>query len=141
MRMLIQPNLVRPNKHSLNFNGVVGRNGLAGVGVVAQDFRGNVLASCTEQILYFNDVDHVEALGALRASIIVKDLGSSSVHIEGDSFTVVNLVKSDEADLSSIGSVSECVRSNLVGTQNWVIGHVKCSGNQSGALSCQVGSQ
>ncbi|KAI7982724.1 hypothetical protein LOK49_LG15G00095 [Camellia lanceoleosa] len=76
----------------INFDGAIVNDGRAAVGIVVRDFRGCVLASCIEQFRYFYDVDHVEALDAIRASSMAKDLGFSLVVFEDDSLSVINSI-------------------------------------------------
>ncbi|GFZ10352.1 hypothetical protein Acr_21g0009510 [Actinidia rufa] len=97
----------------LNFDGSMGKDGSAGIGVVARDHHGDVIAACVEKFHGVSDVDHIQALGAWRATMFARDLGLNHIQMEGDSL-VVNAIRSHSENLSSIGAVIAYVKENLL---------------------------
>ena len=65
----------------------------AGIGVVIQDEKGNVMASMAEKILHPNSVAIVEAMAAVT---FAQDIGLSYLILEGDSEIVINVLKTKD---------------------------------------------
>ncbi|CAL5400496.1 unnamed protein product [Camellia sinensis] len=81
MRRWVAP---REGVFKLNFDGSVRTaHASAGVGIIIRDCHGEVIASMVERIQYMEDVDCVEAMGAIKALQLGCDLGLGHIHLEG----------------------------------------------------------
>ncbi|KAH7850814.1 hypothetical protein Vadar_003309 [Vaccinium darrowii] len=68
---------------------VTNKHKIAGVGVVVRDYKGEFIASMTEQIPLTLDVHSVEAMAALKGILFAKNLGRLLIiQVEGDSFFI-----------------------------------------------------
>ena len=110
----------------LNFNGVVFPElGKAGLGVVAHDCHGNVVASLSEQApLLFAPVI-VEAMAATRAITFAQELGLHEFMLEGDSEEVINTLRSTEPSLTTYGHLLESTKSTLVTSKCIAFTHIR----------------
>jgi ribonuclease HI len=70
-----------------------------------------------------------EALGALVATELSRDLGLRDIELEGDSLLVVNAIKDSGTQWSSYGHIVGDVRYVLNNMRSWEIGHVKHGAN------------
>ena len=69
----------------VNYDGAIFREANeAGLGAVIRDSEGRVIASLAERIPLPQMVANVEAAVARRAILLAKDLGLSSIILEGD---------------------------------------------------------
>jgi len=78
--------------------------GRAGLGVVIRDWRGNVVASLSEQGPLPFSLDIVEAMAATREISFAHEHSIKPVILEGDSESMINALNSVEDSLSSFGS-------------------------------------
>ena len=84
-----------------NFDGAIFDNSsMSGVGVVIRDTNGAVLASCAEKIGHAYKADETEALVALKALTFAHELGFQNVVLEGDALGLIQVLKSQEHNLS-----------------------------------------
>nr|POF12608.1 hypothetical protein CFP56_25070 [Quercus suber] len=115
-----------------NFDGAVfSEFNQSGVGVVIRDKNGAVLASCSEKILHAYKPDEVEALAALKAASLARDLGFQNVILEGDSLCLIKALKSAEDSLSPIGLLVDDVKWVGRSFEQLVYSHVKRNGNSA----------
>nr|XP_023923041.1 uncharacterized protein LOC112034451 [Quercus suber] len=113
-----------------NFDGAVfSEFNQSGVGVVIKDKNGAVMASCSEKILHAYKPDEVEALAALKAASLARDLGFQNVILEGDSLCLIKALKSAEDNLSPIGLLVDDVKWVGRSFEQLVYSHVKRNGN------------
>ena len=70
---------------------------LAGLGVVIQDSYGNIMGALSQKISRPQSVEHVEALVARRAVILVKELMLFQVCFEGDCQRVIQAINAPGA--------------------------------------------
>ena len=71
--------------YKTNYDGTVfSESGEAGIGVVVQDAKGEVIAALAEKITYPGSVVLLEALATRRAAKFIVELGISLFEFEGD---------------------------------------------------------
>lgn len=66
--------------------------GVAGLGVVIRNARGEFMAASTSQSSYFGDIEFAEASAILKGIKLVEDLGFLPLLIESDSVNVISLI-------------------------------------------------
>ena len=92
--------------YKTNFDGAVfSESGEAGIGVVVQDAKGEVIAALAEKITYPGSVVMLEALAARRAVKFVVELGISLSKFEGDVEVVYRALQTAEWSHPSIGQI------------------------------------
>ena len=112
----------------VNFDGAIfGDSSMSGVGVVIRDTNGAVLASCAEKIGHTYKADETEALAALKALTLAHELGFQNV--VGDALGLIQVLKSQEQNLSSWGLLVEDVKVYGVKFRRLLYSHVKRNGN------------
>ncbi|XP_028118009.1 uncharacterized protein LOC114315607 [Camellia sinensis] len=85
----------------LNFDGSIRKaQASAGIGIIIRDCHGAVIASMVERIPYLEDVDCVQAMGAIKALQLGCALGLGHIHLERDSQNVVTAIQGKEDNLS-----------------------------------------
>ncbi|KAL6968459.1 hypothetical protein U1Q18_034262 [Sarracenia purpurea var. burkii] len=82
----------------VNFDGACRKFGPNGIGIVVRDNRGRIVAFLAEPTQQSMDCDLVECRALWKAILFARDLGIRNIHVEGDSLTVINAVKSDDED-------------------------------------------
>ncbi|KAL6988425.1 hypothetical protein U1Q18_014175, partial [Sarracenia purpurea var. burkii] len=75
------------------------------------------------------DCDLVECWALWKAILLARNLGIRNVHIEGDSLTVINAIKSDGEDRSYIGGIMEAAKTELALFSCSVVSHIRRKGN------------
>ncbi|KAL0008636.1 hypothetical protein SO802_010138 [Lithocarpus litseifolius] len=92
--------------HKVNYDGAMfGESDEVGIGVVARNENGEVMASLVERITIPQSVEVLEALAARRAVIFSMELGLHQVVIEGDSEIVFKALLGECSDHSCIGHI------------------------------------
>ncbi|GMP69745.1 hypothetical protein CsSME_00028887 [Camellia sinensis var. sinensis] len=117
----------------LNFDGAIGKEQhVSGLGVIARNSLGQVMASLSEQVGLILDVDFVEAEAALRVARFARNLGQADVHLEGDSLTAVNaLMAANCADFELVGFGPLIMEPRQVSSSfhYFMVSHVRRTGN------------
>ncbi|XP_065619863.1 uncharacterized protein LOC136063423 [Quercus suber] len=101
----------------------------SGVGVVIRDNNGAVLVSCSEKLHQAYKLDEVEALAALKAASLARELGFRNVILEGDSLCLIKALKSAEDSFSPTGLLVDNVKRFASSFERWMYSHVKRNGN------------
>lgn len=96
-----------------------------GIGIVVRDHSGFVIAARGKRMIGTPEPVQAEALGALMAAELSRDLGLPDVILEGDSLLVVQALRKMSPNLSSYGQVIEDTRSILFTRRSWMVNHVK----------------
>nr|POE71779.1 hypothetical protein CFP56_31880 [Quercus suber] len=92
------------SKAKVNFNGAVFREmQRAGVGVIVRNAEGCVLASMAETFHLPFSVAAVEVIAAKKALQFARDIGLSSIILEGDSKITIDGLKSTYSSLNDYG--------------------------------------
>jgi hypothetical protein len=89
----------RPAKGNVKINwdaALDGQNRLMGVGIIARDSNGRVVAAMCSFLPYIKDPSVAEAIGAKRAVEFGKERGFSSIELEGDALEIVLALSSLE---------------------------------------------
>lgn len=90
-----------PSKIKVNWDAAVNKkHGRRGVGIVTRDSKGFILAtrSTTQRIVLEPIV--AEALAALHAVILSKEIGFSDIILEGDALQIIQEINSERPNLS-----------------------------------------
>ncbi|XP_028123307.1 uncharacterized protein LOC114320351 [Camellia sinensis] len=82
-----------------------------------------------EQIHYLEDVDCVEALGAVKALQFGYDLGLDNIQLEGDSLNVVSAIQGKTENLSCYGHFVDVAQVLLLQFHSSSVSHVYRDGN------------
>ncbi|CAL5350059.1 unnamed protein product [Camellia sinensis] len=127
MRRWVAP---REGIFKLNFDGSVRKAyASAGVGIIIRDCHGEVIASMVERLQYMEDVDCVEAMGAIKALQLACDLGLGHIHLEGDSQNVVAAIQGKADNLSCYGHFVGVAQALLLRFLSSSVSHVCRDGN------------
>ena len=103
--------------------------GIAGLGVVVRDVRGNVLAALSQKIALPQSVEMAEALAAKRAVQLATEMSFLRVVVEGDCKRVVQALQAPGRSLTLYGHVIEDVRRIGATLQTCSFHHVLREGN------------
>ena len=120
-----------PTSHlKVNFDGAVFRETEeVGLGVVARDSHGKVLATLAKKIKLPSSSDEVEALVAVRAITLVLDLNLPSLIVEGDSEVVISALRKEEESFSSFGHLISSTKHSLAFCNCFSFSHTRRLGN------------
>ena len=92
----------------INFDGAVFSDvNKSGVGVVARDCNGSVLASMSQQILQAYKLEDIESLAARFSLQFALDIGFTNLILEGDSKILMTRLSNDSEVLSYCGVLLE----------------------------------
>jgi hypothetical protein len=100
-----------------------------GVGIIARDHMGNVLASKCSVQQYVSDPTIAEAIGAWQGAKLGRDMGLQSIVLECDSKEIVLALGRVDYGLGKYGSIIVVARKLLTGFQSWAVIHVRREGN------------
>ncbi|XP_018813588.2 uncharacterized protein LOC108985665 [Juglans regia] len=103
-----------------------------GVGVVIRNWEGSVTATLRSSRCIFLDAKLAEAMAALRAVLLCKQLGISRVLLEGDALNVVNDINSEAKDWSSVGLIIQDIKAEL---QNLEYGSIQFISRNSNCIA------
>lgn len=107
------------------------QKGLVGCAVVVRDHLGKMMvAKCTTRKGYPTPLV-AEALVAIMAVRLCREMDLQRVHFEGDAKTIVEAMNSGAENRSSIGMVMEDLRQVLQTLVTWKISCIKREGNNS----------
>ncbi|CAK9171319.1 unnamed protein product [Ilex paraguariensis] len=97
----------------INFDGAIFSSIKAvGIGVVIRDWRGRFCAGLSRLIRRPLSVESVETLAACCALDLGRQLGYSSIVLEGDALSVVEAIGKKEPNLSEAGHLIELIQSS-----------------------------
>ena len=102
----------------------------AGLGVVARDLDGMVIASLLEHIRLPPTVADLEALACRRAILFALELGLQDVVFEGDSEVIINHLKAGQPCLTAFGHIIEEARTLSARLRQASYSHTRCKGNK-----------
>lgn len=100
-----------------------------GIGIVVRDHSGFVIAAQGKRTTGLPV--HAEAMGALVAAELSRDLGLPDVIMEGDSLQVVQSLRNMSPNWSSYGKIIEDARGILYTRRSWMVSHVKREANSA----------
>ena len=117
--------------YKVNYDGAMfAELGVAGIGVVVRNEKGEVMASLAEKIPSPESVEMLEALAARRAAIFSVELGLHQVVIEADSETVFKALLGWCLERSSIGHIIKDCKSVSDFLQTCSFSHTRRQGNR-----------
>ena len=132
----------------VNFNvALFNHVNLAGLGVIARDWRGAPLSALSTSTLLSSLVADMDALTCLKAIQFAAKLDLHRVIFEGDSATIIFAVSRGISILSSFGNIVDDVRYLLPSFSSVIFTHVNCFGNivadalakkASSIVGCQI---
>ena len=113
--------------YKTNYDGAVfSESGEAGIGVVVQDAKGEVIAALAEKITYPGSVVLLEALATRRAAKFIVELGISLFEFEGDLEVVYRALRTTDWSHPSFGQIIK----DIVGLlRTFSFSHTRQQGN------------
>jgi hypothetical protein len=117
-----------PNADTVNVNwdaAVDKRKNLMGVGVIARNHSGEVLAAQCAVQRYIVDPAVAKAIGAKMGIALGRLLGLHAILLEGDTCAVVAALKRDEEEYNRFGSIITEAREALKYFPEWEVGFVR----------------
>lgn len=129
-----QPSWKPPNADTVKVNwdaAVDKRKNLMGVGVIARNHSGAVLAAQCVIQRYIVDLAVAEVIGAKMGADLGRLLGLHSIFLEGDTSAVVAALKREEEEFSRFGSIIIETREVLKVFPGWEVGFVRRSCNNA----------
>ncbi|KAL0003476.1 hypothetical protein SO802_017257 [Lithocarpus litseifolius] len=95
-----------PGTVKINFDGAIfSTRSTAGLGIIARDQAGLVLAALSQEIPLPTSVETVEVIAARRAILFAKELGFARVMVEGDSEVVIKAIREKSLLSSALGHI------------------------------------
>ena len=98
--------------------------------MVIRENNGAMLASCSEKLHQAYKPDEVEALVALKAVTLARDLGFRKAILEGDFLSLMKALKSKNDSLSPTGLLVDDVKWVASSFERLVYSHVKRNSNR-----------
>jgi ribonuclease HI len=86
-----------------------------GIGIIARNSQGEVVASMSAPKCYIIALDIAGAVAALRAITFCRELGFTRVVLEGDAIQIVQVLKSSTHNWNSYGHLIKEARNQLHG--------------------------
>jgi hypothetical protein len=116
--------------YKLNWDAAVDRKQrLIGVGIVARDCKGKVLAARCSFHRYISNPAVAEAFGAKICAEFGLFLGLRNVVLEGDALEVVRAISREGDEDGYLGNLIGETRHLLRGFECWAVSHVRRAGN------------
>jgi ribonuclease HI len=107
------------------------KNRMMGVGIIARDYQGLVVAARSLTLHGHTDSLVAEAWAALHAVVLAKESGLLDIILEGDALQVVNEINLVIHSLSKIGHFTDGIRSVLHSPRSFRVIHVKREANSA----------
>ena len=104
--------------------GVNVKEGRVGLGLIARDSRGHCLNARSMTLECQTKASMAEALAAVHAVMLCKEMGYVNVTIEGDALQVIRAIATTDPCLSSYGHMIECIHRELRSLENVSFIHV-----------------
>jgi hypothetical protein len=116
--------------YKLNWDAAVDRKQrLSGVGIVARDCTGKILAARCSYHRYISNPAVAEALGAKICAEFGLFLGLKNVVLEGDPLEVVRAISREGDEDGYLGNLIGETHQILRGFNSWAVSHVRRAGN------------
>ncbi|XP_059453477.1 uncharacterized protein LOC132184014 [Corylus avellana] len=120
------------NNISVNWDAALGeRTGNVGLGAIIRNHQGEVLAARSLTRVGLLEPAAAEALGALMAIQLARDMGYLSIILEGDAKVVIEAVLSNEPDWSRRGHLIDDIRTALTSFTQWKMAYVQRDANKA----------
>jgi hypothetical protein len=126
----------------LNWDAAVDRiNRKIGMGVVARDHEGRVIAMTCGPHLHISDPPMAEAMAAREAVQLGRFLGGRRFILEGDALEVVSALRKEEDSMGSIGQIINDMKILMNDGAQWKVQHVRREGNRAAHTLAKFGIQ
>ena len=102
---------------------------LMGIGVVVRDHHREIIAALKRRETGSPESIQAEFVGALMAAEFSRDLGLQDLILEGDSISIVNVLRSSVPNWSPFGQIIEDACGILFSRRSWDVMHVKREAN------------
>ena len=113
------------DSYKLNFDAAVFKaSNTAGIGVIARDWRGEVIGALSQSILASHSVAYMEAQACQRAIQFAVEIRLHRVVFEGDSALVINAITQEGAEFSSYGNIIDEIHYIAADFQFFKFNHV-----------------
>ncbi|XP_059461784.1 uncharacterized protein LOC132190750 [Corylus avellana] len=113
-----------------NWDAAIGKqSGWVGLAAVIRDSQGNMVAAKTVTRKGLIEPVAAEALAALMAVQLSREMGFSRLWLEGDAKTIVDAVNSTEPDWSRIGHLVDDIRMEIQTFTSWKVAYVRREAN------------
>ena len=121
-----------PGKYKINCDMAISMTTkMVGVGVVVRDDQGRVILAQGKSISAMYDLATGEAMAALVAVDLCRDMGVFDVILEGDSLEVVNSINEDLNSRRRYGHLLDDMKMVLSSFRSWEVMHVKRDANMA----------
>jgi ribonuclease HI len=111
--------------------GVAKATSKMGVGVIARDSTGQVLASMCTTMPFITDPTVAEAVAAWRAVQFCIEHDFQDIFLEGDALEIVQALHQDTPNRSRYGQLIEDTRDCLNSRHSWVVSHIRRGANEA----------
>ncbi|XXG82366.1 hypothetical protein AAC387_Pa10g0329 [Persea americana] len=101
-----------------------------GVGLVARDYNGKILACRCSFRLYILDPTVAEAVAARMTADLGRTMELQNVELVGDTLVVVQALKKEDSNWTWYGQLIEDAKIILNCMQSWQVGHVQREANR-----------
>uniref|UniRef100_A0A2N9E606 RNase H type-1 domain-containing protein n=1 Tax=Fagus sylvatica TaxID=28930 RepID=A0A2N9E606_FAGSY len=127
----IQWSPLRGNHRKINFDGALfAESNSAGIGVIVRDSSGNPEATLSKRIVSPSSPATIEALAALEAVKLAKNLGLTEVEFEEDASEIISALEDPSANLSMYGNIISDTQLEAGSLQWFCFSHVKRKANE-----------
>jgi ribonuclease HI len=137
---VVQWNKPNPGWIKLNWDAAIDSgNQKMGIGIIARDHTGSVLAAVCASRPHVTEPTTAEAIAAWKLADICSSLGFARVVLEGDSLEVVKALQTEGPCWSRFGLLINDAKILLNSLQEWRVCHVKRMGNKAAHTLAQRG--
>jgi ribonuclease HI len=112
-----------------------------GIGVITRESKGFVIAAMSRSVNTIQEPVTAEAMGALSAVELCKEIGIQEIFLEGDSKTVVQAIQGMGSNLCLYGQIVGDIQMVLKQCRKWEVGHVGREGNQAAHILAKAAVQ
>ncbi|MBA0731259.1 hypothetical protein Golax_023064 [Gossypium laxum] len=109
------------------------------LGVVARNENGEILAACTYPHFGVADAFIAEAQVCEQTMTFAQELGFRSIHVEGDSLTVIKKLNNTDSDRSVLGLIIQDIKGKVRGFDSVTFGFVGRSANTTAHVLARSG--
>jgi hypothetical protein len=102
-----------------------------GMGILARDHDGQVIAAMCSSKPFLLDPVSAEAFAAWRMAGFCGSLGARHIVVEGDALEIVHALRKDSACWGRYGNLVDDAKNLLNSIDKWEVQHVKRSGNEA----------
>lgn len=101
-----------------------------GVGVIARDVEGLILASMYTTVPFITDPSVVEAVATWKAVVFCIEKGFQRIYLKGDALEIVQALRQEAPSWSQYGQLIEDTRVRLGSFHFWFLGYIRRDANE-----------